>query len=98
MNVLLLIALMCLPLLPPIAAVSIARYGPWSNRWWRGETVSGFTVTITVSVALLGFIAGGLMGGNLGPPLGVLVFTPIGLALGVVWGIYRARRRAANRG
>lgn len=93
MNALFLLVLACLPALPPLAVLWIVRYGPWTNRWWRGETVAGFVVTVTVAAVTVGFVVGATWGGNLGPPIGVIAALPVGLVIGALWGLRRARAR-----
>lgn len=71
------------------------RHGPWRNRFWRGETVAGFTATVTLVAALAGFFLGGMFLGQFGPPLGVAAALLPGIVVGVLWGVQRARGRAA---
>jgi hypothetical protein len=71
------------------------RHGPWRSRFWRGETVAGFTATVALAAAFAGFFVGGMFLGQFGPPLGVAAALVPGIAIGVVWGVQRARGRAA---
>lgn len=83
------------PVLPWIAGFWIVRYGPWPNRFWKEETIAGFATTVIVAAACVGFFVGGVFLGQFGPPLGVMAALPIGVLLGVPWGLQRARRRGA---
>lgn len=69
------------------------RHGPWSNRFWKGETVAGFTATVTLVAGGAGFLVGGMFLGQFGPPLGVAATVPPGIIVGVLWGRKRARAR-----
>jgi hypothetical protein len=89
------LVMVVLPTLPWVAGFWIVRHGPWPNRFWRGETVAGFTATVVIVAAAIGFFIGARYLGQFGPPLGVAGALPIGIAIGVVWGLQRARGRAA---
>jgi hypothetical protein len=94
-TLLLVLAFAVLPVLPWIAGFWIVRHGPWRSRFWRGETVSGFTATAVMAAAIAGFLVGGVFLGQFGPPIGVLASLPVGILVGVLWGLQRARGRAA---
>lgn len=99
MESLLLLALLALlPLLPPLLIFAVVRHGPFPNRWWRGERAWGFATLILVASAVAGFVGALVVwpGSNLGPPVGVLYCAPAGAALGLAWGLARARRRDAS--
>lgn len=83
-----------LPALPWVAGFWIVRHGPWRSRFWQGETAAGFAVTVTVALAIVGFVFGGLFLGQFGPPIGVIGSLPIGILVGLVWGVQRSRARA----
>ena len=85
-------------LFPLIAIGSIVlavRHGPFRNRWWRDETVAGFTLTVAWICFLVGFVGPMLVrpDANQGPLLGILYTGPLGLLLGFAWGLRRASRR-----
>jgi len=80
------------PLVPAVVIVVIVLYGPIRNRWWRRETPIGFALFIGTISFMIGF-AGPMVvapGANQGPLLGVFYTGPIGLVVGLVWGIVRA--------
>lgn len=87
--------LFVLPVVPPLAIWLGVRHGPFANRWWRGETVAGFTATVGGLAFLAGFVGPMVLvpSSNQGPLLGLLYTGPIGLVVGVVWGSMRAARR-----
>ena len=82
----------------PIAALwTVVRYGPVRNRWWRGETVLGFALVVGGIAFLLGFIGPMIVtpDANQGPLLGIFITGPLGVAVGLVWGLVRRRLRSA---
>jgi len=83
---------------PIVSIWAIIRYGPIKNRWWRGETWVGFGLFIGAIAFLIGF-AGPIIvkpSANQGPLLGIFITGPIGLALGLFWGLLRAIRRRSE--
>lgn len=95
MDVVTILLGLLMPLVPIAALVYVVRHGPFRNRWWKGETVPGFGLT----VGAIGFAAG-FFGpliftpdANQGPLLGIFITGPGGLVLGLVWGVLRAARR-----
>jgi len=72
-------------------------HGPFENRWWRGENVAGFTLTVAWICFLVGFVGPMIVrpDANQGPLLGILYTGPAGLAIGFVWALWRAARRRA---
>lgn len=84
-----------LPALPPIAIWLGVRHGPFPNRWWQGETVAGFAATVGGLAFAAGFFGPMLLspGSNQGPLLGIVFTGPIGLVVGVLWGLARAAGR-----
>ena len=87
--------LFVLPVVPPLATWLGVRHGPFRNRWWRGETVAGFAATVGGLAFVAGFVGPMVLApsSNQGPLLGLLYTGPIGLVLGVVWGLLRAKQR-----
>jgi hypothetical protein len=66
-------------------------HGPFKHRFWRGETVAGFTLTIGWIAFLVGF-AGPLIvapDANQGPLLGIFITGPAGLTVGLTWALWR---------
>jgi hypothetical protein len=88
-----------LPLAPFAALWGAARHGPIRSRWWRGETPIGFALFVGSLAFLAGFVGPMVLrpSANQGPLLGIFVTGPIGLAVGLAWGLLRARRRCAFR-
>ena len=86
--------LILLPLLPPLALLAVVRYGPFPNRWWRGERVWGFALGVMLATVVLGFVAGLVLwpSSNLGPAVGMAYGGPLGVGLGLMWGLLQARR------
>jgi hypothetical protein len=81
-----------------IGSIAVAvRNGPFRNRWWRGETVAGFALTVAWISFLVGFVGPMIVtpSANQGPLLGLFYTGPIGLLVGVVWALWRAARRRA---
>jgi len=85
------------PLLFIGSGVVAVRHGPFRNRWWRGENVAGFALTVAWICFLVGFVGPMIFapGANQGPLLGILYTGPAGLVIGVVWALWRALRRRA---
>jgi len=77
--------------------VVAVRHGPFENRWWRGENVAGFTLTVAWICFLVGFVGPMIVrpDANQGPLLGILYTGPAGLVIGFVWALWRAARRRA---
>jgi hypothetical protein len=89
------------PLLPWVAIYCIVRYGPFPNRWWRGENFVGFAFLIGTIGFSLGFFGPMILSprSNQGPLLGILITGPWAMLLGIVWGLLRAwKRRLATTG
>ena len=80
-----------------VALWAIIRYGPFRSRWWRGENPVGFALTVGAITFLIGFVGPIVVtpGANQGPLLG-FVTGPLGLAVGLVWGLVRAARRRGS--
>ena len=83
------------PLVPIAALVYVVRHGPFRNRWWKGETVQGFGLTLGAIGFAAGFFGPLIVApeANQGPLLGIFITGPGALALGLVWGMVRAARR-----
>jgi hypothetical protein len=92
-------ALLFSPLTPLIAGWIVCRHGPIRNRWWRGENPIGFAFFVGAITFLLGFLGPMIVvpQANQGPLLGILYTGPIGLVLGLLWGLARALRRGQWR-
>lgn len=94
-----LLLVLMFPILPWIGIVMIVLYGPFSNRWWRGEHPVGFALLVGTVGFSLGFFGPMILdpGANQGPLLGIFITGPLSLLLGGVWGTVRwwNRRRAA---
>jgi len=73
-------------------------HGPVPHRFWRGERWYGFASFVALLAFLPGFIGPMLFapGSNQGPLLGLLITGPLGVLLGVVWGLARAASRAKS--
>jgi hypothetical protein len=84
------------PLVPIAAVWGVVRYGPVRSRWWRRERPVGFALFVGGVCFLVGFIGPMIVapGANQGPLLGMIT-GPLGLVLGLVWGLLRAARRRA---
>jgi hypothetical protein len=91
-----------LPLIPFISLIYGLRHGPVRNRWWRGETVGGFTLVIGGAAFAFGFFGPLIWApdANQGPLLGIFITGPAGFVIGLLWGLLRAarRRRAESAG
>jgi hypothetical protein len=85
-------------LMPWVSLWAIVRYGPIENRWWRGETPIGFALFVGGISFLAGFVGPMILapGANQGPLLGILITGPVGLVVGLLWGMLRAARRAGG--
>jgi hypothetical protein len=82
----------------PVAAIwGAVRYGPIRSRWWRGEHPVGFALFVGGIAFLIGFVGPMILapGANQGPLLGIFITGPLGLLVGLGWGLLRA---AAGRG
>ena len=81
-----------------VALWAIIRYGPFRTRWWRGEKPIGFALSVGAITFLIGFVGPIVVvpSANQGPLLGILYTGPLGLAVGLVWGLVRAERRRAS--
>jgi hypothetical protein len=95
MDLVFMIVFGLLPLMPPLAIVAIFRWGPFPNRWWQGERVLGFAMTVAAIAFSLGFFGPMVFmpDANQGPLLGLIYTGPLGLLVGLVWGAVRALRR-----
>ena len=71
-------------------------YGPFKHRFWRHETVAGFTLTVAWIAFLIGFVGPLIVAphANQGPLLGIFITGPAGLLLGLMWAL---RRKAQHR-
>ena len=81
-----------------IGSIVVAvRHGPFGNRWWRGENVVGFALTVAWISFLVGFVGPMIVmpSANQGPLLGIFYTGPIGLLVGIAWALWRAARRRA---
>lgn len=69
------------------------RHGPFKSRFHHGETWLGFASTVTLIAFLAGFVGPMVLmpRSNLGPLIGILYTGPVGLVVGVVWGLLRSR-------
>ena len=87
------------PLVPIAAVWGAVRYGPVQNRWWRREHPVGFALFVGGICFLAGFVGPMIVapGANQGPLLGILITGPIGLGVGLLWGLVRAGRRATAK-
>ena len=80
-----------------IGSIVVAvRNGPFRSRWWQGENVAGFTLTVAWICFLVGFVGPMIVtpSSNQGPLLGLFITGPAGMVLGLGWALWRARRRA----
>ena len=86
-----------LPLVPFVVVWVALRHGPIRNRWWRGENPVGFALFLATVSFALGFFGPMILApnANQGPLLGILYTGPIGLVVGVAWGLLRAARRGS---
>lgn len=86
-----------LPLVPLVLVWVALRHGPIRNRWWRGENPVGFALFLGTVSFSFGFFGPMLFapGANQGPLLGIFYTGPIGLVVGVAWGLLRAVRRGS---
>jgi hypothetical protein len=77
------------------SVVVAVRHGPFGNRWWQGENLAGFALTVAWICFLVGFVGPMIFapGANQGPLLGIIYTGPIGLVAGIVWGVWRANAR-----
>jgi hypothetical protein len=66
-------------------------YGPFKHRFWRHETVAGFTLTVAWIAFLVGFVGPMLVvpGANQGPLLGMFYTGPAGFVVGLIWARWR---------
>ncbi len=89
-----------LPLVPLLALLVAVRHGPFRHRWWGGETLAGFALTVGGLAFAAGFFGPILLApeANQGPLLGIFITGPAGLVLGLAWGAWRAWRRRAGDG
>jgi len=86
------------PLVPLSAIWAVVRYGPIQNRWWKGENPLGFALFVGGIAFLAGFVGPIIVnpGANQGPLLGIFFTGPIGLIVGLLWGLLRAAQRASG--
>jgi hypothetical protein len=71
-------------------------YGPFKHRFWRRETVAGFTLTVAWIAFLVGFVGPMIVapGANQGPLLGIFYTGPAGIVVGLIWAL---RRKSQHR-
>ena len=83
------------PLVPIASLWAIVRYGPIRSRWWRHEHPIGFALFVGALTFLVGFVGPMIItpGANQGPLLGIFYTGPLGVLVGLVWGILRAAQR-----
>lgn len=98
MDLLATLFVLLLPIAPWVSLWFIVRNGPFRHRWWRGETVAGFALTVGGACFAAGFFGPMLLApeANQGPLLGLFITGPAGLLLGAAWGGWRAWRRRAG--
>jgi len=85
-----------LPMALLIGSIVLAvRHGPFRNRWWRGETLLGFTLVVGGLCFVAGFFGPMIVApdANQGPLLGIFITGPAGLVLGLLWGALRSMAR-----
>lgn len=86
----------------PIGSIwAIVCYGPIRSRWWRREHPIGFALFVGAVTFFAGFVGPMIVapGANQGPLLGILYTGPLGVVVGLAWGLLRAwRRRVAGDG
>jgi hypothetical protein len=92
MDTLIILLLYAIPL---ASVVTILRYGPVRNPFWRHENFIGFGLFVGAISFLAGFIGPMIFapGANQGPLLGIIYTGPIGTVVGIIWGVMRAARR-----
>lgn len=75
------------------------RNGPLRNRFWRGERWYGFAAFVALIFFLAGFVGPIILapGANQGPLLGLLITGPLGVVIGIVWGLLRVRARERHQ-
>jgi hypothetical protein len=90
-----LVVLLLVYAIPIASVVAMVRHGPVRSRWWRHETPIGFGLFVGTVSFLAGFIGPMILApdANQGPLLGILYTGPIGVLVGLAWGLVRARRR-----
>jgi uncharacterized membrane protein len=95
MTLILTALLFALPVLFWGAVALAVLFGPVRHRFWRGERWYGFAAFVGVLAFGAGFFGPMLLSpqANQGPLLGLLITGPLGLAVGVVWGLLRSARR-----
>lgn len=89
------LAIALFQLIPLAALYAIVRYGPIPNRWRKREHPLGFALFVGLISFLIGFVGPMIVtpGANQGPLLGIFITGPIGVVIGLVWGMVRASRR-----
>ncbi|MBM3984849.1 MAG: hypothetical protein FJ296_04035 [Planctomycetes bacterium] len=77
-----------LPLALLVVLLVVVRHGPFRHRWWGGETLAGFALTVGCIAFAAGFFGPILLApeANQGP------------LLGVAWGGWRAAQRRRRAG
>lgn len=95
-----LILTIALPLVPIASLWAIIRYGPIRTRWWRHENPIGFALFVGGIAFLVGFVGPLLFtpDANQGPLLGIFYTGPVGVLVGLAWGILRAAQRRNSGG
>ena len=85
-----------LVVLAPIASLwAIVRFGPVRNPWRIREHPIGFALFVGGFTFAIGYFGPLIWApeANQGPLLGIFYTGPLGLAVGLVWGLVRAARR-----
>jgi hypothetical protein len=90
-----LVILLMIYAVPIASVVAMVRYGPVKSRWWRHENPVGFGLFVGFVTFLVGFVGPMILApdANQGPLLGILYTGPIGVLVGLAWGMVRAWRR-----
>jgi hypothetical protein len=86
---------LAIPLVPIVCLWAIVRYGPVRNPWWHHERPVGFALFVGGIAFLAGFLGPMLLAphANQGPLLGIFLTGPLGVIVGLVWGLQRAAQR-----
>ena len=95
MDLLALAIAVVFPLAPILSVWAIVRYGPVPSRWRRREHPIGFALFVGAIAFAAGFFGPIVLApdANQGPLLGIFITGPLGLLVGLVWGVARSARR-----